>query len=50
MGLKLIEQVMQVLERVAESLLRQRVEIDEMQCGLMFGRCKTDVVFVVHQT
>ena len=33
MGLKLIEQVMKVLERVVEGLVRQRVEIDEMQCG-----------------
>ena len=30
-GLKLIEQVMKVLERVVEGLIRQRVEIDEMQ-------------------
>ena len=28
-GLKLIEQVMKVLERVVEGLIRQRVEIDE---------------------
>ena len=34
-GLKLIEQVMKVLERVVEGLVRQRVEIDEMQCGFM---------------
>ena len=31
-GLKLIEQVMKVLERVVEGLIRQRVEIDQMQC------------------
>ena len=37
-GLKLIEQVMKVLERVVEGLVRQRVEIDEMQCGFMSGR------------
>ena len=36
-GLKLIEQVMKVLERVVEGLIRQRVEIDEMQCGFMSG-------------
>ena len=34
-GLKLIEQVMKVLEHVVEGLVRQRVEIDEMQCGFM---------------
>ena len=32
-GLKLIEQVMKVLERLVEGLSRQRVEIDEMRCG-----------------
>ena len=36
-GLKLIEQVMKVLERVVEGLIRQRVEIDDMQCGFMSG-------------
>ena len=34
-GLKLIDQVMKVLVRVVKSLIRQRVEIDEMQCGFM---------------
>ena len=34
-GLKLIEQVMKVLEREVEGLIRQRVEIDEKQlCNL----------------
>ena len=43
-GLKLIEQVMKVLERVVEGLIRQRVKIDEMQCGFMSGRGTTDHV------
>ena len=43
-GLKLIEQVMKVLERVVEGLIRQRVEIDEMQCGFM-----SDAIFIVRQ-
>ena len=42
-GLKLIEQVM------VEGLVRQRVEIDEMQCGFMYGRGTTDAIFIVHQ-
>ena len=46
-GLKLIEQVMKVLERVVEGLIRQRVEIDEMQCGFMSGRGTTDAIFIV---
>ena len=48
-GLKLIEQVMKVLERVVEGLIRQRVEMDEMQCGFMSGRGTTDAIFIVHQ-
>ena len=48
-GLKLIEQAMKVLERVVEGLIRQRVEIDEMQCGFMSGRGTTDAIFIVRQ-
>ena len=48
-GLKLIEQTMKVLERVVEVLIRQRVEIDEMQCGFMSGRGTTDAIFIVRQ-
>ena len=48
-GLKLIEQVMKVLERVVEGFVRQRVEIDEMQCGFMSGRGTTDAIFIVRQ-
>ena len=48
-GLKLIEQVMKVLERVVEGLIRQRVEIDEMQCGFMSGHCTTDAIFIIRQ-
>ena len=48
-GLKLIEQTMKVLERVVEGLIRQRVEIDEMQCGFMSGRGTTDAIFIVRR-
>ena len=48
-GLKLTEQVMMVLERVVEGLIRQRVEIDEMQCGFMSGCGTTDAIFIVRQ-
>ena len=48
-GLKLIEQVMKMLERVVEGLVRQRIEIDEMQCGFMSGRGTTDAIFIVRQ-
>ena len=47
MCLKLIEQVMNVMERVVEGLIRQRVEIDEMQCCFMLGHGSTDAIFIV---
>ena len=47
-GLKLIEQVM-VLECVVEGLIRQRVEIYEMECGFMSGRGTDDAFFIVRQ-
>ena len=38
-----------MLESVVESLIRQRVKIDEMQCGFMSGRGTTDAIFIVPQ-
>ena len=40
---------MKMLEHVEEKLIRQRVEIDEMQCGFMLGRCTTGAIFIVRQ-
>ena len=40
---------MKVLEPVVEGLIRQRVEIDEIQCGFMSGCAVTDAIFIVHQ-
>ena len=40
---------MKVLERVVEGLIRQRVEINDMQCGFMSGRGTTDAIFIVRQ-
>ena len=40
---------MKVLEHVVEGLIRQRVEINEMQCGFIFGRGTTDAIFIVRQ-
>ena len=40
---------MKMLEHVEEGLIRQRVEIDEMQCGFMLGCSTTDAMFMVHQ-
>ena len=40
---------MMVLERVVEGLIRQRVEIDEMQCGFITGRGTSDAIFIIRQ-
>ena len=38
-----------MLEHVEEGLIRQRVEIDEMQCGFMLGCGTTDAIIIVRQ-
>ena len=48
-GLKLTEQVMKVLERIVDGLIRQLVSIDDSQFGFVPGRGKTDAIFVVKQ-
>ena len=40
---------MKMLEHVEEGLIRQRVEIEEMQCGIMLGFGPTDAIFIVRQ-
>ena len=49
-GLKLIKQLIRVLECILERHIRQRVEIDEMQCRFMSGHVGTTVaVFILSQ-
>ena len=48
-GPKVIEHVLKVLERVVESLIRKRVEINDMQFGFMPGRGTTDAIFILRQ-
>ncbi|MEW8582762.1 MAG: reverse transcriptase domain-containing protein [Candidatus Thiodiazotropha endolucinida] len=48
-GLKLTEQVMKVLERIADGLIRQVVTIDDSQFGFVPGRGTTDAIFIVRQ-
>ena len=45
-GLKLTEQVMKVLERIVDSLIRQLVSIDNSQFGFVPGRGTTDAISV----
>ena len=48
-GLKLTEQVMKVLERIVDGLIRQVVSTDNSQFGFVPGRGTTDAIFVVRQ-
>ena len=48
-GLKLTEQAIKVTERIADSLIRQVVTIDESQFGFVSGRGTTDAIFVIRQ-
>ena len=48
-GLRLTEQVMKILERIVDSLIRQVVSIDDSQFGFFPGRGTTDTIFVVRQ-
>ena len=43
-GLKLTEQVMKVLERIVDGLIRQVVSIDDSQYGFVPGRGTTDAI------
>ena len=44
-GLKLVDQVMKVIERVIDKLLREIIDIDEMQFGFVPGRGTTGAIF-----
>ena len=48
-ALKLTDQAMKVIEKIANILLRQVVYIDESQFGFVPGRCTIDAIFVVSQ-
>ena len=50
-GLKLTEQVMKILERIVDGLIRQLVSINDSQFGFIPGKGTTesDAIFVVRQ-
>ena len=48
-GLKLTEQVMKVLERIVDGLIRQVVLTDDSQFGFVPGRGTVDAIFIVRQ-
>ena len=48
-GLKLLDHIMKLLERIIEQLIRGHVKIDEMQFGFMPGKSTTEAIFMVRQ-
>ena len=48
-GLKLTEQVMKILERIADGLIRRLLSIGDSQFGFVPDRGTTDSIFVVRQ-
>ena len=48
-GLKLTDQVLKVVERVIEKIMRECIVIDDMEFGFMPGCGTTDAIFIVRQ-
>ena len=48
-GLKVTEQVMKIVERIVDGLIKQLVSIGDSQFGFVPGRGTTDAIFVVRQ-
>ena len=48
-GVKLLEHVMKIVERVLESQIRTLVNLNEMQFGFMPGKGTVDVIFIVRR-
>ncbi|XP_034047688.1 collagen alpha-2(V) chain [Thalassophryne amazonica] len=48
-GIKLLEQVMKILEKIIDRRLRMLINIDDMQFGFSPGKGTTDAVFIIKQ-
>ena len=48
-GLKLMDQVLKVLERVLENQIRSEIYTDDMQFGFMPGRETIDPIFILRK-
>jgi len=44
-GIKLLEHVMKVAERIIKHTIQQQVEVDDMQFGFMKGKGTSDAIF-----
>ena len=45
-GLKLLDHLMKVFERVIEKYIREAINIDDMQFGFMPGKGTMDAIFI----
>ena len=48
-GLKLLDHLMKTTERIIKNIIRDRININEMQFGFMPGRGTSDVIFILRQ-
>src|SRR5664279_2225683 len=48
-GIKLLEHVMKILERVIDGRVRRIVKVDDIQFEFMAGKVTTDAIFIVRQ-
>ena len=48
-GLKLLDHIMKILERIVEQNIRELITLNDMQFGFMPGRGTTDAIFIVRQ-
>ena len=48
-GMKILDQVIKIIERVLDSVIRSQIDIDSMQFGFMPGQGTTDAIFILYQ-
>src|SRR6267154_734730 len=49
-GIKLLDHVLKVLERVIEARVRKMMKLEEIEFGFSPGKGTTDAIFIVRQT
>ena len=45
-GLKMLKQIMKIVERILDRIIRTRVDINSMQFGFIPGRSTTDAIYI----